>query len=142
MVIYDGVFGVQHKGMKKMSKLLLVRWVDSSMVSEWEGAKDAFENASVYRINSVGWEVYRDDEVLLLAPHVSDRDPADFTGHMRIPIVCIEEEVELLAKREEVQDEEPDIEYPGNAFGYEMEKVFEVSKEVSDKIGVPVLPGS
>lgn len=83
-------------------KLLLVKWIDSFGVgSEWKTA-DNYKKIPPLYIESVGWEYYRDSEVLVLVSHKTDKDHAptnqEVCGDMTIPIVCIQKEWELSAK--------------------------------------------
>lgn len=72
--------------------LVLVEWVDSSRVVDWQPIKDL--ESSVTRCRSVGWVAVDADDCIVIVPHMDD-DGWQGCGGMTIPKVAITRRVEI-----------------------------------------------
>lgn len=75
-----------------------IRWVDSfGCSSSWESIPP--DKVAPLYVDSVGWEVYRDEHCVVLVPHITPVDhehtKQQGCGDMTIPLVAIQSEREL-----------------------------------------------
>ncbi len=67
-------------------RLVMIRWVDSHTNQGWELIRDAAPYKTM-RIHSVGWIVFENKEVVVIAPHLC---VTQYCDTMTIPRVSIE----------------------------------------------------
>ena len=84
-------------------KLKLIVWKDSfGCAPGWQMLSDLPKNTRSMVCYSVGWEVYRDDDTIVLAPHMSDakHDGTDqqVAGVITIPVCSIQKETDIKMK--------------------------------------------
>jgi len=83
--------------MTMRERLVIVEWLDSRQpVSQWMRADDLPE-FSAASIQSVGWLLRQDDEMVVVAANLADggTDEAQVSGVIQIPARCVVS-VELL----------------------------------------------
>lgn len=82
-----------------MGKIYLIEWVDSYSINEgWELIKD-MDNIELMKCQSIGYILKENEDMLLIAPHISDVDNKEslgsFRGGLIIPIISILKREEL-----------------------------------------------
>ena len=74
-------------------KMVLVEWVDSFGCSpSWEELPQKGSKVTCMVCRSLGWLVYEDDKVIVVAPHLSnehDKCAVQACGEMTIPKVAV-----------------------------------------------------
>ena len=87
------------------SPIVQIRWEDSAQpVSSWVHLDaNALHASEVVQCMSVGWEIYRDKSVPVLAPNVGEiqsEDNEQASGLIRIPTRCITARLILVPAEE------------------------------------------
>jgi len=78
--------------------LIRVTWLDSrGVTSHWEKISE-FENQHICECISVGFQIHKDENELVLASHITntaDKDDLQVTGMMYIPVAAIKESIAI-----------------------------------------------
>lgn len=79
--------------------LVLIKWVDSAQpISGWHHLSDLKDYQKVISCYSVGWLIYDDNKIKMLAPNVGDPNDDNNIqgcGVMRIPTVAVKKIIKL-----------------------------------------------
>ncbi len=121
-------------------KLVLVEWVDAKGVGqEWADIVDPIPDPSPCRNRSVGWLAHKDDESLVIIPHLAqlDGDREQGCGDMTIPIGCVVQVTELgLVESEKAKAKAWSWYHPEGVPLHTDDKTVETCREKFDNVHV------